>query len=450
MEHINDNMDELFRKAADKYPLKTDTFDWNNVAKRLNESDAITPTEVQLTKQKSMRKFWLLLILFPLLLVGYFGYKYMNETNNSIKKPSSKNYSKTENLKKPSSSLIDKKKQQQADKKTLTIKNEPSLKKNNENKIVADNSPLKQKFIQQNKSSAAQMTSNEIAKKDKFIAGNQLNNNNSKLSPNISKTQLQPAINKINGNNNNQQNAAAPQATSSINSSLNEKNNTINLVNNDSAANYQQIKAKQKIKNNQSGFYMGLFVGPDVSTIKFQSIKSSGYSLGLLAGYQFNKYLSVETGVLWDKKKYYTEGKYFNKQRTSIPANVDLINMDGSCNMFEIPLNVKYNFAENKKGKFFVAAGLSSYIMKKENYDYLGEVYGQQYYSNKTYNNSTNNFFSVMHVSVGYEHKLNGIGNLRIEPYAKIPLSGIGIGKLPVLSTGLYIGITRSITNKSH
>ena len=33
-----------------------------------------------------------------------------------------------------------------------------------------------------------------------------------------------------------------------------------------------------------------------------------------MAGYRFNKHFAIETGLLWDKKFYYTEGKYFTAQ----------------------------------------------------------------------------------------------------------------------------------------
>ncbi len=50
-----------------------------------------------------------------------------------------------------------------------------------------------------------------------------------------------------------------------------------------------------------------------------------------------------------------------------------------------------------------------------------------------------------MNVSVGYNRTLNKVGTLRIEPYLKIPIKGIGIGNLPITSTGLNIGITKKI-----
>ena len=61
MQHLNDDMDELFRKAADDYPLNTGTPDWNKVAEGLSQEKAPEPPV-----KKSFRKYTWLLLLLPL------------------------------------------------------------------------------------------------------------------------------------------------------------------------------------------------------------------------------------------------------------------------------------------------------------------------------------------------------------------------------------------------
>jgi hypothetical protein len=48
-----------------------------------------------------------------------------------------------------------------------------------------------------------------------------------------------------------------------------------------------------------------------------------------------------------------------------------------------------------------------------------------------------------LNFSAGYEQYLGKLGSLRIEPYLRIPLAGMGTGNLPITSAGLNIGITR-------
>lgn len=110
--------------------------------------------------------------------------------------------------------------------------------------------------------------------------------------------------------------------------------------------------------------------------------------------------------------------------------------------MFEVPIDFRYNLAQNKKELFFATAGLSSYFMKKESYNYDEAAWGSIWPAMKTYTNSGNNLFSIINLSVGLEHKINKSISLRINPYLKIPLKGLGIGSIPITSSGINIGIT--------
>ena len=44
--------------------------------------------------------------------------------------------------------------------------------------------------------------------------------------------------------------------------------------------------------------------------------------------------------------------------------------IEANCLVYEIPVNLIYNFSARKKHNWFVAGGLSSYLMKEETYDY--------------------------------------------------------------------------------
>ena len=198
---------------------------------------------------------------------------------------------------------------------------------------------------------------------------------------------------------------------------------------------------KKTAAKKQPSFYAGILVAPDFSTVKFQSIKGTGYTAGILLGYNFSKKLAIETGAYYDYKKYYTEGEYFH---STFASYVDLINVNGGCKMIEVPVNLRLNFVNNDRIKWFATAGLSSYFMFKEGY-HFNYIYNgmteQKYY---TYKNGSQNWLSVINISAGYEHTLGNVGNLRLEPYLRIPLAGMGTGSLPITSVGLNVGITHS------
>jgi len=113
--------------------------------------------------------------------------------------------------------------------------------------------------------------------------------------------------------------------------------------------------------------------------------------------------------------------------------------------MLEWPLNVTYNFRQKAKSQLFVSAGVSSYFMKDESYVYDISHNGYRYPYSYAYKNKSTALFAVINLSAGYTLRLGKIADLRIEPYIKLPVSKIGTGELPIQSSGVMIGLTKTI-----
>jgi hypothetical protein len=212
------------------------------------------------------------------------------------------------------------------------------------------------------------------------------------------------------------------------------------------AATPQNNSPKQNIGvQKQKGLYAGIVAGMDLSSVQFQSV-GTGASQGLIVGYAFNNRWSVESGVLWDKKRYYDDGSNFNPPGYAPSPSVQIVSVNGTNKNYEWPINVRYTIIP-RKNSLFATAGLSSYFMKSEHFEYEyvqnSQPGGHNYI---TYDNATKNWFSVVNLSLGYAHKLGTVGNLRIEPYFKIPLKNLGTANMPIMSTGLNIGFTRSLS----
>jgi hypothetical protein len=191
--------------------------------------------------------------------------------------------------------------------------------------------------------------------------------------------------------------------------------------------------------------YIGISAAPDLSTVRFQPMKGVGTTFGVLLGYSFNDRWAVESGLYLDRKRYYTDGEYFNTKSVHLQPYSKLLNVDGTCYMWEIPLNVRYNISKGPKMKWFATAGLSTYLMSKENYTYEYEINMNTDESTWNIHKPSQYWFTIASVSAGFEQRIGKIGNLRLEPYVRVPLSGIGTGSLPIVSAGLNIGLTRQL-----
>jgi len=200
---------------------------------------------------------------------------------------------------------------------------------------------------------------------------------------------------------------------------------------------------KIKINNKDKGLYVGIMAGLDLSSVRFKSMRS-GNNKGIIAGYSFNKTWSIETGFFWNKKRFFSDGSSFSPSNYTLPAGVEMLTVYGNNQMYEWPVNIKFTILP-KNHSLFVAAGLSSYYMKTESYEYGYQFNGQPGKSYSSYKNQTKNWFSVANFSLGYTHKLGEIGSIRVEPYLKLPIKDIGVNNMTVVSTGLNIGFTRQI-----
>lgn len=458
MQDVNNDMDDLFRKAAEQYPLKTEGTDWQKVFAGLQAA----PMPAAEEKEKKKRRFLWLFLLLPLGLLWAVYYKGDHQpeqqtavvmkdmklgNNDSQKSDSTFN-------KKPSSELRN-------SNDVVSELSSGEVKGNEKADVVGENKIAVTSVNKENayRRSMPDDRSASLAflknKGDTFSYNQSASNNNVDLANNSTNNQTSGYKNNFSG--------LQPDASTDridMESKRDSSNKTIGEValskidsavltnaKTDSVTNSTNNKYKSKAVNakphGQTGLYAGLLASFDASTIKLQRINKTGYGLQVLIGYHFPNRLSIESGLGGTVKEYYSKGKYFDKKKTGIPDIVNIYYTNGYCKMFEVPLNIRYDFASTRKGNLFATAGFSSYFMKKENYSYRGDYRGRVYDTTRYYNNSGANWFSLANVSVGYETKLGRHSSLRIEPYIKVPLHGIGIANLPIASMGISAGFTR-------
>ncbi|HLK31016.1 MAG TPA: hypothetical protein VKT28_20730 [Puia sp.] len=466
----NDDMDELFRDAAKRYPLKTDgVADWDKVSGALRTDAGIPFADAaEFKKEKKRRVFLWWILLLPLGWIGHESWQKLNGGNEkkmvSVAKVAdveTKNATTEKTIKENSSNLNDEKKEAVTDNKiannTLAIaqkadnKNNVAVSTNQKSKNLRSEGFVANKNIHSKNIFNTQKTETEknIAKaviknanddKQK-IADKTINKNNQEGHAETDKKE--DALKNNVANTPVQKNDDALKSTAKKEYNVVTKQTTNPMP--EAVAGKKAAKTAVKLKKDFH-FYAALMVGADISTVKMQSVKGVGGSVGLLLGYHFSRSrFNIETGIYWDTKKYYSAGEYFNKSK--LPPgwqSENLLYVNGNCNMFEIPINVRYNFIQHKATTFFATAGLSSYIMNKEAYSYrLVDNSGWAWDGDKSYYHSTQNWFSILNLSAGYEHHLGKIGDIRIEPYAKLPLSGIGLGSLSLSSLGLNVGLSK-------
>lgn len=199
---------------------------------------------------------------------------------------------------------------------------------------------------------------------------------------------------------------------------------------------------KNKSKRNITGnFGLTFSVGPDLSFVSLNKLGKATLAYGAGLSYNFAKRATVRTGFYFSKKIYTASPEQYHTPGGIAYPN--LTEVDANCKVYEIPVSLSYNFGQRKNHNWFVATGLSSFLMKTEHYNYQYKTSaGQRYYYEKTINNANEHYFSVLSLSGGYQYRFNKRISLQAEPYVKLPLSGIGLGKIKLNSSGILFTLT--------
>lgn len=205
-------------------------------------------------------------------------------------------------------------------------------------------------------------------------------------------------------------------------------------------------KAATIVKKNKSiskqAFSIALVTGADISTIKFKYGNKPGFHGGIIAGYHLNNKWSLHTGAIYTQNNYKLKGADYHPPKHYWTQYVKLETVEGYCRMWEIPVLIRYQFNPNATNRLFMSGGLSSYLMRKQQYDYSYKT-GAGVPSTRRWktDSSSNYLFSIFDLSAGWERSLGKRLNVQVEPYAKIPLKGVGFGNIRLSSFGINFSI---------
>ncbi|MET3875207.1 outer membrane beta-barrel protein [Chitinophaga sp. OAE865] len=196
--------------------------------------------------------------------------------------------------------------------------------------------------------------------------------------------------------------------------------------------NQQEKIVRRKI--NSKGLYFGVTLGPDLNVAPSFNYGNVGFNIGALAHYYFNQHWFVTSGVVYSKKLYgATRSDYRNPNYTN---PYDLVKVNANCDVLDIPVNINYTFLQVKNNTVSATLGMSNYIMLKEKYQYIYKYSPEKEW---TVNNKNQHYLAILNVGALYQHPAGRRLIVGVQPYAKIPLHGVGSGQVKLYSAGLSL-----------
>jgi hypothetical protein len=439
---LDDENDKRIKEAADHYHPEYDDTAWQKMEQLLDEH---LPVE----KERKRIFFLIPLVLFIgclLLLIGLYNWKNNKPFQNGLLK------NKTDKaiVANPSndSKKITEQTSSESEKVVPPISNEKkSIEKNNTNSIDKKSVKIRPVFP-----SIHDQNENPVAASESDLPGKQ---NEEMKQQSISKTnEISSSQNKTPENKSDVLSTGEKENKVEIEKSSSQKEMVIqdNLAKNEKTTPKNTSKKTNKTTHGfANNFGVSISAGPDISGVHENRIGKLTLAYGAGLSYAISKKLNLRTGFYLSKKIYSVNPEDYKMPAGSLGNYEYLENVDANCKVYEIPLKLDYNFGKTKNHNWFVSGGISSYLMKKENYEYYFKTpTGQIYDKDWSISNKNKHFFSVLAISGGYQYSLNKQFSIIAEPYVNMPLTGIGAGKVKLNSGGILFTVKAKPFLKSH
>jgi hypothetical protein len=185
---------------------------------------------------------------------------------------------------------------------------------------------------------------------------------------------------------------------------------------------------------------LALSAGPEFNSAGALIGGKGGFSAGLTFSVGIAKNFKLQTGLKYSAKDYATDSYAYRIKNAKIQEMISGI--DASCAVLEIPVIASYTVMEDRKRSVDLNLGLSSYLMLKE--DYTFKYTPASGISNRLIEktNANQHLLSVVDLSATYFIKLKTEKfKIGVEPFVKIPLTGVGEGRVNLKSSGISLKI---------
>ncbi|TSD63442.1 PorT family protein [Inquilinus sp. KBS0705] len=201
---------------------------------------------------------------------------------------------------------------------------------------------------------------------------------------------------------------------------------------------------KQKVSSAAYGFRptfsLGIIASPDINGVKTFANNKVGTNAGLILTLNLSRRWSISSGAVYADKPYNAD---FANYKTNYPFATTPTSVTASCIVLDIPLNVGYQFYNKNRNKFSLGTGLSSYFMLSEDYKFNHAEGGYNSIDPWTYNikNQNKHIMGILNLNATYQREVNSKLDIGIQPYMKLPLTGIGYGQVNLRSAGVSVSV---------
>jgi hypothetical protein len=189
----------------------------------------------------------------------------------------------------------------------------------------------------------------------------------------------------------------------------------------------------------------GVMVSPDLSSIGLSGRLTPGTNAGVQLEYRLTNRFRVGVGAIYSVKLYSAKVEDYKVPYGFWTYGVKPSGIDANCKILDLPVHLRFDALRRARYNAFVSTGLSSYIMLSERYGYSYPTYNPSLRPAWHGERTGEHYFSVVNLSVGYERNLGRRFSWQAEPFLKLPLGGVGFGKVRLGSSGVFVSVKYKI-----
>ncbi len=436
MNEWDNDINNLFKRAAEEYPLKTGKGEWHKVEHKLSNKHTNALYE---KKPNSFKKYSVLLAFLTIAFAGFIAWNQYYFDESTAKRALTQQTDAPKKIIKPQSTNHDSDTLNALSNKSVAIKNGKPSQHGASMDLEHTNSQYNRAI---NSSIKDDITINAIsAHLDKIKTSpgdvaDLLKLSNYSIDKDAAIEPIESLITPTNT-------LVSPDRLSLSNIDQIHQPLNIDIANNFSYSRKKSTVLKSSLTPIIENMYMGLTASAEFSSVKKSGFTNVGSSFSLIAGYQFSNKLSFETGVRRNNIFYKSNGAYYDRSNFNLTDKAKIVSLRAYNRITEVPFMIRYSVTKSEKNNFSFAAGTNITILHQQNYTYEIDRYREKVSIYREYDKAPAKILSHLLISAGYDREITNNTKLRVEPYYKLPLRPMGAGNLSVTGFGASIGLIR-------
>lgn len=195
-----------------------------------------------------------------------------------------------------------------------------------------------------------------------------------------------------------------------------------------------------------------ILAAPDLTYVRGAGNPAFSQNIGLLYTQPLTKRLSVSSGLLYARKNYNSPYSFYRPnvrlEWSDRPTDVAAV-----CDVIDVPIIVNYGVYSNSRTRVNMSAGISSYFMLREHYQFSyspGSIDNSNLPPSYEVHGKNNHLFGVADFSVSVQRKINSNMYIGVRPFMKVPLTGIGYGQTKLESRGIAVTLDFNLGGKKN